>query len=188
MLGWVGGIPGHNKAPLARGDLFRVAVAGVQEYFNVTPDLAVFAKGVANGMPLSVYCGKREVMQGANEAVISSTYGGETLSLAAAKAAITTYRAEDVIGHLWRMAEKMVGGCNDLFAKYGFPVELKGLGPAATFHPGPALPADFQEQLFRAAYRNGVSLYGLPYVTYSHAEADIDEALDRLDRALAEIS
>ena len=167
---------------------FRVAIAGVQEYFGVTPDLAVFAKGVANGMPLAVYAGKREVMSGAEKAVISSTYGGETLSLAAAKAAITTYRTEDVIGHLWRMAEKMGGGCNDLFVKYGFPIEVRGLWPAATFAPGPDLRPDFQEKFFRAAYRNGVSLYGLPYVNYSHTEADIGQALDRLDNALSEIN
>ena len=47
---------------------------------------------------------------------------------------------------------------------------------------------DFQEKFFRAAYGNGVSLYGLPYVNYSHSEADIEEALERLDHALSEIS
>ena len=32
---------------------FRVARGGAQEYYGVVPDLAVFAKGIANGMPLS---------------------------------------------------------------------------------------------------------------------------------------
>ena len=89
---------------------FRVALGGVQEYFGVTPDLAVFAKGIANGMPLSVYCGKADVMDRLSEAIVSSTYGGEALSLAAAKATITTYRNENVIAHFWRMGERLTTG------------------------------------------------------------------------------
>jgi len=66
---------------------FRMAAGGGQEYFGVTPDLACFAKGVANGMPLGVVCGKAEVMRKAcDDLVISVTYGGEALSLAAAAA------------------------------------------------------------------------------------------------------
>ncbi len=59
---------------------FRWAIGGVQEYFQVIPDLAVFAKGLANGMPLSVYCGRAELMQTLKTATVSTTYGGETLS------------------------------------------------------------------------------------------------------------
>jgi len=69
---------------------FRIAIGGAQEYFGVTPDLAVFAKGIANGMPLSAYVGKREIMQQMDKVTVSSTYGGESLSLAAAKAASTS--------------------------------------------------------------------------------------------------
>ena len=35
----------------------------------------------------------------------------------------------------------------------------------------------------RAAYRNGVSLYDVSYVNFSHGDADIAEALERLERA-----
>ena len=42
---------------------FRLAPGGAQEYYGVTPDLAVFAKGIANGMPLSAVCGRRDIMQ-----------------------------------------------------------------------------------------------------------------------------
>ncbi|MDH7569921.1 MAG: aminotransferase class III-fold pyridoxal phosphate-dependent enzyme, partial [Armatimonadota bacterium] len=75
---------------------FRLAVGGAQEYFGVTPDLAVFAKGISNGMPLATYLGRREVMETVRKAVISSTFGGDTLSLAAAKACMQVYRNEEV--------------------------------------------------------------------------------------------
>jgi glutamate-1-semialdehyde 2,1-aminomutase len=66
---------------------FRLALGGAQEYFGVTPDLACFAKGIANGMPLGVVCGRRDVMQTAEKLLISVTYGGEALSRGGAVAA-----------------------------------------------------------------------------------------------------
>lgn len=158
---------------------FRIRIGGVQEYFGVIPDLAVFGKGVANGMPLSVYAGKKEIMSELQKVIVSSTFGGEALSLAAAKASIMTYKNHDVIGHLWKQGEKMWSGLNNIFMKHSIPASFQG------FYPCPQLiiPGDMREKFFRAAYRNGVSLYDVPYVNYSHQDKDIDEALDRLENA-----
>jgi glutamate-1-semialdehyde 2,1-aminomutase len=162
---------------------FRIRIGGVQEYFGVVPDLAVFGKGVANGMSLSVYAGKREIMSELQKVVVSSTFGGETLSLAAAKASILTYKNEDVIGHLWRQGEKMWSGVNDIFKKHSIPAKFQGFYPC----PQLTMPGDLREKFFRAAYRNGVSLYDVPYVNYSHQDQDIDEALNRIEKACVEM-
>ncbi len=162
---------------------FRIALAGAQEYFGVRPDLAVFAKGVANGMPLSVYGGRAEIMNVLNEVIISSTYGGEALSLAAAQATIAVYRRENVVAHLWHMGEQMWGGLNRLFERHGLPIRMKGFWPCAQLCPPEGAPPDIMERFFRAAYRNGVSLYGVNYMNFSHREADVAEALQRLDQA-----
>lgn len=169
---------------------FRVSLAGVQQYFGVTPDLAVFAKGVANGMPLSVYCGRREVMSlcdRGGSASISSTYGGECLSLAAAKAVIGVYRRQDVVGHLWRQGEALWGGLERLFRQCGVPLTLKGFWPCPQFLPEPGTPADLLPRFLRAACRHGVTLYTVPYVNFSHQDADIAEALARLERAVSDL-
>ena len=68
---------------------FRFANGGAQELFGVTPDLATFGKGVANGYPLSAVRGRADVMQLMEEIFFSFTFGGETLSLAAALATMT---------------------------------------------------------------------------------------------------
>lgn len=170
---------------------FRIATAGVQEYFDVVPDMAVFAKGMANGMPISAYVGKRELMEDFKAVTVSSTYGGETLSLAAAKATIETYRAQNVTEHLWQQGTNLVSGANILFRQHGLPIRFKGMSPC------PVLTYDVEqqesiatlsEQLFRAAYRNGVSFYTVSYVNFSHSDMDVSEALGRLDRACKEIA
>ena len=166
---------------------FRVAIGGVQEYFGVTPDLAVFAKGVANGMPLSVYAGKAEIMEKLDKAIVSSTYGGETLSLAAARAVIRIYTEEDVIGHLWTRGERLVHGLNERFREHGLPMECRGYlcCPQIAFLQD--APSDLAERFQRAAYRNGVSLYTVMYVNFSHQDADIDETVERIGKGLKEL-
>lgn len=170
---------------------FRIATGGVQEYFGVAPDLAVFSKGIANGMPLSAYTGRQEIMAacGPGGTSISSTFGGETLSLAAAIACLNTYREHDVPARLWERGRRMWGGLDQIFATAGLPLRTRGFAPcpALTVVDG-ADPSVWLPAFLRAAYRNGVSLYTVSYVNYSHSERDIDEALHRLGKACAELA
>jgi glutamate-1-semialdehyde 2,1-aminomutase len=167
---------------------FRVAVGGVQEYFGVLPDLAVFSKGIANGMPLSAYVGRREIMAALDKMIVSSTFAGETLSLAAAKASLRTYETEDVIGHLWRQGETLWSGLNALFARYSLPAQARGLWPCPQITFSGSDAGLTREAFFRAAYRNGVSLYDVSYVNFSHQDADIAETLERLETACKEVA
>ncbi len=167
---------------------FRIALGGIQEYFGVKPDLAVFAKGIANGMPLSVYCGRAEIMDQLHKLSMSSTYGGETLSLAAAKAAINVYRTRNVVKHIWKQSKKLWSAVNGLFQRHGVPLSLVGLWPCPPITAAAGAPADLKERFFRAAYRNGVALYDVPYVNFSHRDKDVAETLERLEKAIREIA
>jgi glutamate-1-semialdehyde 2,1-aminomutase len=64
---------------------FRFAPGGAQEYFGVTPDLAAFGKALANGFPLSAIAGRADILGEMPRIFFSGTFGGETLSLAAAR-------------------------------------------------------------------------------------------------------
>lgn len=170
---------------------FRIAIGGVQEYFKVKPDLAVFSKGIANGMPLAIYAGKREIMsvcEKGNKIIISSTFAGETLSLAAAKAAVSTYTTKDVVGHLWKQGGKMWNETNKLMETYGIPLKYTGFWPCPIIVPLSNASLEIRDKFFRAAYRKGVSLYNVSYVNFSHSDKDIDEALARLENACSLLS
>lgn len=169
---------------------FRIAIGGVQEYFKVKPDMAVFSKGMANGMPLSIYAGKKEVMSVCDKGgkvVISSTFAGEALSLAAAKAAVTTYMTKDVIGHLWKQGEKMWSSVNALLEEYKIPLKYVGFWPCPAIVSLKNGTPEIKDSFFRAAYRHGVSLYNVSYVNFSHSDSDIHEALERLKNACKEV-
>jgi len=164
---------------------FRIALGGVQEFYGVTPDMAVFAKGIANGMPLSVYCGKAKWMDAFDKAIVSSTYGGEALSLAAAKKVIEIYRSEDVIGHLWRMGARMWGGMEKIIEEYSLPIQMGCIDrPLSFFRLRPGADSGHVEKMKRAIFKAGVAIYNGGYVNYSHQAEDIDEALERIEGAV----
>lgn len=71
----------------------RVALAGGQELYGVTPDLATFGKAFANGLPLAFIAGRRDLMQHAWP--VSGTFGGECLSLAACWAVLDLWGEAD---------------------------------------------------------------------------------------------
>ena len=79
---------------------FRVAPGGAQELLSVKPDLTTFGKGIANGFPLSVLCGRADIMNLMDRIFFSGTFGGELLSLAAAKVVLTKIRAGGVVEKL----------------------------------------------------------------------------------------
>lgn len=119
--------------------------------------------------------------------VISSTYGGEALSLAAAKAVIDIYRRENVVAALWERGEALWSAVNDLFETHGIPLRLQGFWPCPQFVGTPGAPGDIVGRFFRAAYRHGVILYNISYVNFSHTEADVSCTLERLERAMADL-
>ena len=89
-------------------DGFRFSIGGAQKYFGVTPDLATFGKAAANGMPLSIVAGKREIMDAVDKQIfISTTFGGETLSLAAGIAVMQELSNKDVTARIWGIGQKI---------------------------------------------------------------------------------
>ncbi|MFW6597572.1 aminotransferase class III-fold pyridoxal phosphate-dependent enzyme [Propionibacteriaceae bacterium Y2011] len=168
---------------------FRIALGGVNEHFDARADLAVYGKGMANGMPIAVYAGRREVMEacGPGRATISTTFGGETLSLAAASACLDTYLGSDVVGHLWRQGTTLWDQVRGLFESYDLPLSVAGLAPCPAFVATDDTPG-LLDTFLRAAYRHGVSLYNVSYVNLSHADADVAETVERLGRACADVA
>jgi len=43
-------------------------------------------------------------------------------------------------------------------------------------------------RILRAGYKYGVSMYSVSYVNYSHKDKDIDETIERMDKAVAEVA
>ncbi|BBN81096.1 glutamate-1-semialdehyde 2,1-aminomutase [Pseudoalteromonas sp. A25] len=98
---------------------FRFHIGGAQTLFGVTPHLATFGKGLANGYPISVVCGKAEIMALMNDIFFSGTFAGEAMSLAATLATINKIEQHQVIAHIEHMGTLLINGLTELIQQFG---------------------------------------------------------------------
>jgi glutamate-1-semialdehyde 2,1-aminomutase len=105
---------------------FRWHLGGAQAYYGVTPDLATFGKGMANGFAVSALVGCREIMELGGIAagsprvfLVSTTHGAEVQALAAARATLRFFREQPVIDHMTRIGQALIDGLNDIAAEMG---------------------------------------------------------------------
>ena len=161
---------------------FRYARGGAQEHFGVTPDLCAMGKGMANGVPLAVVAGKREFMLPFEDIFFSFTFGGETMGLLAAQAALDVMEREDYWGHIWRLGGRLQQGYRALAAEFalGTITDCQGLPPwtIVTFADTPRwaglqLKTLFQQEMLR----RGVLFSGSQFLCLAHTDQDIDTTL-----------
>lgn len=75
---------------------FRMCAGGIHRNYNVNPDMAVFAKSMANGYAMAAVLGTEKVMQSAQSTFISSTNWTDRIGPAAALATLKKYQREQV--------------------------------------------------------------------------------------------
>jgi glutamate-1-semialdehyde 2,1-aminomutase len=169
---------------------FRLALGGAQAYFGVVPDLTTYAKALANGYPLSAYGGRRDVMEKLYDVILTTTYAGEALSLAAARATLQVLEAEPVLDHLWQMGARLQQGFDRAAAALGLPARAFGLPPAVQFRfsPDPGRDEAARQSFFGALYRRGIFAARPFLVSYAHREADVDETVAVMAEALAVVA
>ncbi|NNG25959.1 MAG: aminotransferase class III-fold pyridoxal phosphate-dependent enzyme, partial [Ignavibacteriaceae bacterium] len=160
---------------------FRIALGGAQEFFNVDADLATFSKAVANGMPLSILTGKAEVMNVLEKDVFFyTTFGGEALALAAAKATIIELRDKNVPEYLANQGKKLKDGYNKIVEE----IEInytKCIGyecrSLVTFNPSAGNPLEIKSLVQQEMIKRGILWGGFHNMSYSHSNEDIEYAL-----------
>ncbi len=161
---------------------FRYAVGGAQQEFNVTPDLATFGKGIANGYPLSALVGKAQYMQVVEDIFFSGTFGGETLSLAAAKAVLQKLKTQPVVQTLRARGQKIIDGVSQIITELNATALLGITGHPSwsflAFRPaGDVSAVEMKTFFLQEVFKRGVYTLGTHNLSYAHAEADIDKLL-----------
>lgn len=162
---------------------FRIAVGGAQEYFGIKPDLAVYSKAVANGMPIAFLTGRKDVMEHfLTDVFFFTTFGGEALSLAATIATIKELKEKNVPANLAEKGKRLMDGYNELVKKYGmeaytrckgFPCRTTVTLEAAVANPL-AVKAYFQQEMIK----RGILWQGNHNMMYMHSNEDIDYTLE----------
>ncbi len=167
---------------------FRLAAGGAQEYFGVRADLACFSKAVANGMPLSILTGRKDIMKLLEKDVFFfTTFGGEALSLAAAKATMTELVAKKVPEYLAKQGQRLIDGYNAIVAELGIDyTKCAGFGCRSiiTFDAKAGNPLELKSYVQQEMIRNGILWGGFHNMSFSHSDSDIEYTLEAYRRVL----
>jgi glutamate-1-semialdehyde 2,1-aminomutase len=174
---------------------FRWHIGGAQKVHGIVPDLCSFGKAMGNGFSIAALAGKREIMelgglQHDKERVflLSTTFGAETHSLAAALETMRIYEGEPVIEHLYRQGERLTRGINQAIADNKLEGYFELAGRPCNLVYGTRDADKERSQAFRTLFlqeiiKRGVIAPSL-VVSYSHRDEDIDRTIDAITGAL----
>jgi 4-aminobutyrate aminotransferase / (S)-3-amino-2-methylpropionate transaminase / 5-aminovalerate transaminase len=98
------------------------------EYYGVTPDILVTAKGIADGFPLSAFTTRPEIAAAFKPGDHLSTFGGNPVSCAAALANIEFIENENLCAHTLEMGEYAKSQFCRLQKRHSLIGDVRGLG------------------------------------------------------------
>jgi len=179
---------------------FRLDIGGAQAYFKVTPDLAIFGKGLCNGFPLSALAGRRFLMEQFEDenCFMSGSYATEKASLKAALKTIEILERGEALRHIWETGEMLKKGIAEIISKHGLADVMKiiGLPPMTHFiisEQEGATVNEIKSFIQQECVRRGVLFVGYHHTSFAHTKEDIeytlkiyDEAFSLLSKALAD--
>ena len=172
---------------------FRFSEGGAQELFNVIPDISTFGKGIANGFPLSVISGKREIMMEMEEIFFSGTFGGELLSLAAAKSVLKLHINREVISQLKQTGLDLQNRVNsavsqtdtqELLSLSGHPTWIFLNWREIDGYSADLLKTYFMQEMFQT----GILILGTHNVNLAHTQRNLEKIEESYLSVLSSIS
>ena len=152
-------------------------------FFGITPDLACFGKGIANGFPLAAVVGRREhMMRFTGDCFFSTTFGGETTALVAAQVTLSKLLDNDVISRtMWESGRLLSAGYNAAAQELGIETSCVGYPCRTMFlFPSPAHKTLFWQE----CVKRGVLFGYAQFVSLAHKPRVIENTLDVVRESL----
>jgi glutamate-1-semialdehyde 2,1-aminomutase len=165
---------------------FRLHIGGSWELVGVRPDLSAWSKAIANGYPLAMVTGNDRFRDAASKIFVTGSFWTGAVAMAAALETIRILKAEDGVGRMLAMGERLRRGLDRQARAHG--QKLRQSGPPQM----PVMLFDDDAERKRgwhfctAALARGVYLHATHtmFLSAAHTEADIDRALEATEEAM----
>lgn len=187
---------------------FRTALGGYQSICGVKPHLSVFGKAVANGYPLGIIGGKKEIMQQFDDpnphkkVLIAGTYNAHPVNAAAAIATLKILKNKAVYTQIEEKSQMLYKGLEQLLNKKGVPHVLSHNASAFCVYFSEKKPKNLHDILQNVDFQfdmkcrlklieNGI--YHIPIackqgsVSYAHTVADVEKTLEVTEKVLNDL-
>ncbi len=171
---------------------FRLCAGGSHKVLGVEPDMAVFAKGLTNGYPLSAVIGRKDVMEASQGTFISSTFYTERVAFAATLKNIELYQKYKVWEKQDEYGVMVLEGWEEKAKKNGLNVKVEGIHPLVHFSIlGKENTLVYKTFFVQEMLKRGYIASNAFYTSYAHSQELIKEYLENVDdvyRMIAEIN
>lgn len=181
---------------------FRLSLGGAQQYFGVTPDIAVFAKAMASGYPISAVVGKREWMNVVEKSRVihAGTMNSSNPTVAAALATIQELESESPYERMFSYGKRLMEGLRMAASESEQNLIVQGPGPMfVTAFTHLKQIKDYRDTLtfdkgkmrkfIGMMHDKGIRIIGrgLWYISAVHTQEDIDQAVETATEVLSRI-
>jgi glutamate-1-semialdehyde 2,1-aminomutase len=164
---------------------FRMNTGGIHLLLGVNPDIAVFAKAMANGYPMAAILGIEEVMQAAQSSFISSTNWTERVGPAAALATIRKYQRENVAQHLIEIGKLVMTGWQEAAKEVGINLHTGNLPSLPHFNLGHDDELAVTTLFTRLMLDRGYLAYNQFKPSYAHKKSHVESYLAAVNETFA---
>lgn len=153
---------------------FRMCAGGIHRNYGVYPDIAVFAKSMANGYAMSAVLGVEKVMQSAQTTFISSTNWTDRVGPAAALATLKKYRRERVEDHIIKIGNLVKDIWSDAAKINSLDLKVSGLPTLATFSFNSRHPIGMNTRFTIEMLKEGFLGFRQFKPSFAHCDSDLD--------------
>ncbi|NBH15671.1 aminotransferase class III-fold pyridoxal phosphate-dependent enzyme [Lachnospiraceae bacterium] len=167
---------------------FRLCTGGSHLKLNVLPDIAVFAKAMTNGYPLSAVIGVKDVMRAAEDTFISSTFWTERIAFAATQKAIDCYQRYHVENTLEYVGNKIRRGWKEIAENETINIQISGIIPLSHFSFSYEKPLVYKTYFTQQMLNYGFLASTGVYASLAHSDDIIDQYLNACQEIFRQIA
>lgn len=186
---------------------FRTGPSCAQGYYGILPDLCTVAKAIANGVPIALVCGRRDLLMlctPSGPVLHTGTYTDHNFGVLAGLACLEELTKPGFYEPLLSTSDRFYRGFSDLLAKHGIPGRLQGVGcrfgiffgvsdEVTGYRQAVGRDVPLWHRFVLGCLERGVYIQSIGHAlghsgfSAAHTPADIDWALDRIDDVCAHL-
>ncbi len=186
---------------------FRIQYGGCQEYYDISPDLGTFGKGLGGGLPIGAVGGRADVMNGftgkdnASYIFSGGTFSGNPLTMAAGVAALSYMREhrDTLYPYLREQGNRFAEAVNGFCRDNAIPAQV--MNAASMFHlifQGGEIGGSrditsenrrAERQFYLHLMNHGVIVPGihLAFFSAAHTPEDVDLVIDAFQASFLDV-
>ncbi|RDV39719.1 acetylornithine transaminase [Bradymonadaceae bacterium TMQ3] len=159
------------------------------QHYGVTPDIMSLAKGLGGGVPLGATLASAKAWAGWTRGSHASTFGGNPLATRAGHTVLEVIARDNLLENARARGERLQAGLRRLAEHFDVITDVRGLGlmvgAECKGNAASAIASAAQDEGLLINTAGGNTLRFVPPLIIT--DADVDEALERLERAIEKV-